>query len=98
RLDAGYVPARYNLALAQLEHGQTEEAVAHLRQVAQSDSAPADTQYRLGVAYRQASAWVQAEAAFRKYLQASPDSPEALDELGGALAHQREYKKAASSF
>src|SRR5579859_6000609 len=51
RLDPDYIPARYNLALAQLDQGQVDGAVANLRLVVKSSAAPADSPYQLGLAY-----------------------------------------------
>jgi tetratricopeptide (TPR) repeat protein len=98
RLDPNYSPARYNLALAQLEHGQAEEAIPNLRQVVQSSSAPADAQYHLGLAYMRASAWGQAEEAFKRYLLSAPNSTDTLNCLGVVAAHKRDATQAKRWF
>ncbi len=90
KLDPNYIPARYNLALAELEQGQGEDAVANLRQVSQNSSAPADVHYQLGLAYMRVSAWGQAEEAFKRHLQSNPNSAETLNCLGIVAAHKRE--------
>jgi tetratricopeptide (TPR) repeat protein len=98
RLDSGYVPARYNLALAHLEGGRAETAIEELRQVAQSGKAPADVEYQLGRAYLRGSAWAQAEQALAKYAKTATNSAEILNCLGVVSARQREYKQAAQYF
>jgi tetratricopeptide (TPR) repeat protein len=50
KLDLNYTPARYNLALLQLEHGQFESAANLLRQVHQKPGAPADAGAYLALA------------------------------------------------
>ncbi|HVM60079.1 MAG TPA: tetratricopeptide repeat protein, partial [Verrucomicrobiae bacterium] len=91
RLDPGYVPARYNLALAQLDRGQGADAVANLRQVVQSSSPPADSYYQLGLAYMSVSAWTQAEEAFKHYLTGNPNPAETLNCLGIVAARKRDF-------
>lgn len=91
RLDPNYVPARYNLALAQLERDQGQDAVANLRQVVQSSAAPADSYYQLGLAYMRVSAWGQAEDALKHYLQGNPNPAETLDCLGIVAARKRDF-------
>jgi tetratricopeptide (TPR) repeat protein len=91
KLDPNYLPARYNLALVELEQGQAEEAVANLRQVSQSTSAPADVHYQLGLAYMHVSAWGQAEEALKHHLQSNPNSAETLNCLGIVAAHKHEF-------
>jgi tetratricopeptide (TPR) repeat protein len=98
RLDPNYVPARYNLALAQLEHDQAGEAVPHLRQVVQSGAAPADAQYHLGLAYMRVTAWGQAEDAFKHYLPSAPNSADALNCLGIVAARKHEFAQAKRYF
>jgi tetratricopeptide (TPR) repeat protein len=99
RLDPAYFPARYNLALAQLERGQGQEAVANLRAVVQNSSAPADSYYRLGLAYMRVAAseknsgqaWSQAEEAFKHYLPGNSNPAETLNCLGIVAARKRDY-------
>lgn len=91
RLDPNYLPARYNLALAELEQGPAEDAVANLRQVSQSSAAPADVHYQLGLAYMRVSAWGQAEEAFKRHLQSNPNSADTLNCLGIVAARKREF-------
>lgn len=50
KLDPNYTPARYNLALLHLEHGQFESAATLLRQVLQKPGAPADAGAYLAIA------------------------------------------------
>ena len=94
RLDPNYVPARYNLALAQLERGQADDAVANLRQVVSSSAAPADSHYQLGLAYMRVSAWGQAEEAFKRHLQSNPNSTNTLNCLGVVAARKHEFPQA----
>lgn len=91
RLDPNYIPARYNLALAELEQGPAEDAVTNLRQVSQSGSAPADIHYQLGLAYMRVSAWGQAEEALKRHLQSNPNSADTLNCLGIVAARKREF-------
>lgn len=98
KLDSGYVPARYNLALAALEKGQAEDAITQLRYVVQSDAAPPDAAYHLGLAYMHSSAWAQAQQALDKYLQTKPSSLDALNNLGVVSTRLRDYNKAKSCF
>ena len=98
KLDPNYVPARYNLALAQLELGQANDAVANLRQVALSGSAPADVNYQLGLACMRVSAWGPAEEAFKLHRQSNPNSADTLNCLGIVAARKREFPLAKRYF
>jgi tetratricopeptide (TPR) repeat protein len=98
RLDPNYVPARYNLALAQLDRGQGQDAVANLEQVIQSGAAPADSYYLLGLAYMRVSRWGQAEDALKHHLQGNPNPAETLNYLGIVAARKRDFVAAKHWF
>lgn len=98
RLDPNYLPAHYNLALAQLEQGQAGDAVVNLRQVAQGGSAPADVHYQLGLAYMRVSAWGQAEESFKRHLQSNPSSADTFNCLGIVAARKREFPQSKHYF
>ncbi|MGO9529068.1 MAG: tetratricopeptide repeat protein [Verrucomicrobiia bacterium] len=98
RLDPGYIPARYNLALAQLERGQGPDAVANLRQVVQNGAAPADSYYQLGLAYMRVSAWGQAEEAFKHHLPGNTNPAETLNCLGIVAARKHDFVAAKHWF
>jgi tetratricopeptide (TPR) repeat protein len=98
KLDAGYIPARYNLALADLDSDHPEDAFTQLRYVVQSDAAPADALYYLGIAYLRSSAWVQARQALEKYQQHDPKSLDVLNNLGVVSARLRDFKQAGKYF
>jgi tetratricopeptide (TPR) repeat protein len=98
RLDPDYIPARYNLALAQLERGKGQDAVSNLRRVIQSSAAPADSYYQLGLAYMRVSAWGQAEEAFKHYLSGNPNPAETLNCLGIVAARKRDFVAAKHWF
>jgi len=72
QLDPTYVPARYNLAVAQLEQDHPDDAAANFRQVVQSPAAPADSYYQLGLAYMRLFSWDKAEESFKRYSASLP--------------------------
>jgi len=97
KLDAAFTPARYNLALALLKRGDAKGAIAHLSQLAQTPTAPADVHSHLGQAYAKLSAWPQARQAFQKTAELTP-SAEAFNELGIVNTRLGDLKQARQNF
>jgi len=81
RLDANHLAARYNLALAQLEAGQIEEAAKALQQIAHTPGVPADMNAHLATAYNNLAVAAarlrntpQAQQYFQAAIAADPQS------------------------
>jgi len=88
KLDPHYTPARYNLALLYLEHGQLESAANLLRQVVQQPGAPADASNylaiacnNLGVIAARQRDFPRAEKYLREALTANPRCAEAAQNV-----------------
>jgi len=83
KLDPNYTPARYNLALVHLEHGQFESAATLLKQVHQKPGAPPDAGAYLAIACNNLAVIAARQRDFKRadqYLQtalaADPKSAE----------------------
>lgn len=88
--------AHHALAVALLQAGRTDEALAHFEKVVELEP---DTRrlIELGAAYAQASRPDEAAAAFQRALESSPGHPIALHHLG-KLAEARGDTEEAISF
>jgi len=101
KLDPNYIPARYNLAVLLLEHGQFESAANLLRQIHQHPSAPRDTGAYLALACNNLAVMAarqrdfpRAEKLLREALAVAPQSPEPAQNLA-ALKTRVEPPKSA---
>lgn len=82
-----YPFGQFNLAMALLEEGHTEEALQHLQTAAALEPRDADIQYDLGIYFTQHNAWTNAVNCFSNSLVVRPDFAPAQLAMGGALAN-----------
>lgn len=101
KLDTNYIPARYNLALVHLEHGQFESAANLLKQVVQRPGAPADAGAYLAVACNNLAVTAARQRDFKRaeqYLQtalaADPKSAETTRNIAAVKARTEPPKPA----
>jgi len=102
KLDTNYAPARYNLALVQLEHGQFESAANLLKQVLQKPGVPADAGAYLAVACNNIAVvaarqhdYKRAEQYLQTALAADPKSAETIRNIAAVKARTEPPKPAA---
>ncbi len=101
KLDPNYIPARYNLALLQLEHGQFESAANLLKQVLQKPGVSADAGVYLAVACNNLAVtaarqrdYKRAEQYLQTALAADPKSAETARNIAAVKARTEPPKPA----
>lgn len=92
-----YPEARYNLGVLLAEGGDTAQAIAALEAAAQ-ERPTAETQTRLGAAYRDQGRFDRSEQVLRASLERDPSSAAAWTELGLTLARQDRLDEAKDAF
>lgn len=79
--------SQFNLAMALLELGHSEEGLQHLQVAAGLEPRDADIQYDLGIYFAQHSSWTNAVNCFSNSVSVRADFAPAQFALGGALAN-----------
>jgi tetratricopeptide (TPR) repeat protein len=94
--EARYPYSQFNLAMALLERGQTEEALEHLQVAARLEPRDPDIQYDLGIYFSQHNRWTNAAGCFSNSLVVRPGFAPAQLAMGGVLANLGRAKVAAA--
>lgn len=97
-IDAAFVPARVNLAIARMYEPDLPAAVKAATAAAEASSAPPHATFVLGLIARSENREEDALAAFRRVLQADPDDVASLVNLGQLLLQRRAYAEAVPVF
>lgn len=90
--------SQFNLAMALLDIGQTDEALQHLQAAAALEHRDPDIQFDLGIYFAQHSSWTNAVNCFSNSLAVRPNFAPAQFGLGGALANLGRAAEAAPHF
>jgi tetratricopeptide (TPR) repeat protein len=96
KTEARFPYSQFNLAMALLERGQTEEALEHLQVAARLEPRDPDIQYDLGIYFSQHNSWTNAAGCFSNSLVVRPGFAPAQLALGGALANLGRAEEAAA--
>ena len=100
RLDAGFVEARNNRGVVNMEAGHLEDAEADFQAVLDGPPSPekANAHYNLGLLCRRREAWRDAEREFSLALADTPDNGRALRERGLARMKLDDLRGALEDF
>lgn len=96
--ESRYPYSQFNLAMALLENGQTQEALQHLQVAAALEPRDPDIQYDLGIYFSQHASWTNAVNCFSNSLLVRPNFAPAQMAMGGALANSGRAAEAAPYF
>jgi tetratricopeptide (TPR) repeat protein len=88
----------YNLGVAYLESGRTEEAIAAYQQAIQIKPNDAETCYALGFAYENSARTEEAIAAYGQAVKIKPDFADAWHNLGVNYRQLGKTEEAAKAF
>ncbi|MBA2356221.1 MAG: VCBS repeat-containing protein [Acidobacteria bacterium] len=97
-VDPGLVPARVNLAIAQLYAPDLAAAQKSATAASAAADAPPHADFVLGLIARSENREADGLAAFRRVLQADPDDVASLVNVGQLLLQQRAYAEAVPMF
>jgi len=91
-------PARYNLGVALLKSGQTDEAILHLAAAIRHDSSQDGPHNNLGIAFNEKGQTNEAIREFTEAIRLNPNSTEAHNNLGSLLLKQGQTDAAILQF
>jgi len=94
RLDSGYWQARYNLALALTQQGNSRRAEAELRAVIRREPDAVNAHNALGMLLQSSERWDEAAEQFKAALHVDPRFAFAAMNLAQVLSAQRRYSAA----
>ncbi|MEO0108937.1 MAG: tetratricopeptide repeat protein, partial [candidate division WOR-3 bacterium] len=98
RLDPNNPRAYSDLALAQVQLGWLDSAIANFREAARLDPASPGIRNNLALTLRRAGQFDAAIAEYRAAVRLAPDSDTTLNNLGQALLARGDHQEAASVF
>jgi tetratricopeptide (TPR) repeat protein len=94
RLDPGNWEARYNLALALMQHGDRKRAMEELRAAIAEKPDSASAHHALGALFEADNNWAAAAAEYQAVLHADPHFPSGAIDLARVLAAQQKFDDA----